>query len=244
MSGENMRAKVAVFLLAILITLGFLFVKIQWSDFYLRIVQEDSFLEYGQFFAYGGASVVAVLAGLGSRKRGYLWNGYVFLFLAFVLMMVSMEEISWGQRLFAVTTPEFFEEHSSQKEINVHNLYPVQHVLHLLYVAVGLVFSFGGIPARRLTSVRESKDAVRMTIRLFSPKWYLMFFFLPVAALYSYFIVLSLLRLSIRQAGNFIIARDQEPAELLLALGLLLYVIVCMIQSKHAAGRTHCRPMP
>jgi hypothetical protein len=59
-----------------------------------------------------------------------------------------------------------------------------------------------------------------------------MLFFLPVTFVYSYFI---LWRSSLYRAGNFIITRDQEPAELLLAMGLLLYVVVCMIQSKHAA---------
>ena len=32
------------------------------------------------------------------------------------------EEISWGQRIFGVETPEWMEEHNRQKEMNLHNL--------------------------------------------------------------------------------------------------------------------------
>lgn len=32
------------------------------------------------------------------------------------------EEISWGQRLFGVQTPEFFAKHNAQNETNLHNL--------------------------------------------------------------------------------------------------------------------------
>jgi len=33
-----------------------------------------------------------------------------------------MEEISWGQRVFGIETPQWFLKHNKQGEINVHNL--------------------------------------------------------------------------------------------------------------------------
>ncbi len=32
------------------------------------------------------------------------------------------EEISWGQRIFGIKTPKYFEEHNAQDEMNIHNL--------------------------------------------------------------------------------------------------------------------------
>ena len=33
-----------------------------------------------------------------------------------------MEEISWGQRIFGIESPEWFLKHNRQVETNVHNL--------------------------------------------------------------------------------------------------------------------------
>ncbi len=39
-----------------------------------------------------------------------------------VLFFGMGEEISWGQRVFGIETPEFFAEANAQKETNLHNL--------------------------------------------------------------------------------------------------------------------------
>jgi hypothetical protein len=46
----------------------------------------------------------------------------VWLFLAFLFFFGAMEEISWGQRIFGVQSPEWFLEHNRQSELNIHNL--------------------------------------------------------------------------------------------------------------------------
>ncbi len=46
---------------------------------------------------------------------------FFILFGAFC-MWAFLEEISFGQRLFEIEPPQFFVDHSSQPEINVHNL--------------------------------------------------------------------------------------------------------------------------
>jgi len=42
--------------------------------------------------------------------------------LAALFVVAAGEELSWGQRLLAFGTPEFFERHNLQRETNLHNL--------------------------------------------------------------------------------------------------------------------------
>ncbi len=43
-------------------------------------------------------------------------------FLGLLLLFGAMEEISWGQRILGVTSPEWFMRHNRQGETNIHNL--------------------------------------------------------------------------------------------------------------------------
>jgi hypothetical protein len=42
--------------------------------------------------------------------------------VAIFCLLVAMEEISWGQRLFAYRPPTYFLEHNFQQELNLHNV--------------------------------------------------------------------------------------------------------------------------
>ncbi|MBD0352639.1 MAG: hypothetical protein ICV65_15935 [Flavisolibacter sp.] len=47
---------------------------------------------------------------------------FVTLMLGLVLFFGAGEEISWGQRIFGIQSPEYFKEHNTQGETNIHNL--------------------------------------------------------------------------------------------------------------------------
>jgi len=55
------------------------------------------------------------VAGKANRN----WLALVF---AVLLILLFAEEISWGQRIFGLGTPEFISQNSFQREINLHNL--------------------------------------------------------------------------------------------------------------------------
>jgi hypothetical protein len=157
------------------------------------------------------------------------------------MMFISLEEMSWGQRIFGLSTPDWFQQHNTQREISVHNLGPVQRVLHLLYALVGFLFSFGWIPVKCVSSIRTLTADVQTTIFLFSPKWYLMLYFVPTTFIYSYFLlttnmgrkVTHLFGLKTVVIGNFVLWRDQEPAEFLLSLGFLLFVTAIVMRLRY-----------
>ncbi len=97
------------------------FLNDRFKDFYYMSAQEDEYLEWGTFWAFIFAAAVCVLAGVWQRRTtGDLpW----FLFgVAVFCVVVAMEEISWGQRVFAYRPPVYFLEHNFQQELNVHNV--------------------------------------------------------------------------------------------------------------------------
>jgi len=46
----------------------------------------------------------------------------VWFFLGLLFLFGAMEEISWGQRILGIKSPEWFMRHNRQGEINIHNL--------------------------------------------------------------------------------------------------------------------------
>ena len=46
----------------------------------------------------------------------------IFFVLAIIMFLAAGEELSWGQRILHVKTPDFFAHRNIQKEINLHNL--------------------------------------------------------------------------------------------------------------------------
>jgi hypothetical protein len=66
----------------------------------------------------------------------------LFLTMTFLLAMAFLfgagEEISWGQRIFHIHSPAFFEAHNAQHETNLHNLVIGHEKVNRLVFAKGL----------------------------------------------------------------------------------------------------------
>ena len=94
-----------------------------------------------------GAFFVAGLAGLWHLRalaREGVPGGTRALFglISLGLLVVAMEEISWGQWFFRFETPEAIEWRNMQGELNLHNLawgYGKSEVLRMTFAAGGLV---------------------------------------------------------------------------------------------------------
>ncbi|MBI5407869.1 MAG: hypothetical protein HZA14_00725 [Nitrospirae bacterium] len=63
---------------------------------------------------------------------------FIYIGIAVVLLALAGEEISWGQRLFHVQTPEFYAELNRQKETNIHNL--VEMGFTPMYALASVIF--------------------------------------------------------------------------------------------------------
>lgn len=68
----------------------------------------------------------------------------------FVLFFGAGEEISWGQRIFKIRSPELFEKHNHQGEINLHNLqigrYKINKIVFSQMLGLGVAFYFFVLP--------------------------------------------------------------------------------------------------
>ncbi len=110
---------VAVALWAGLVVLFFL-----EPDFYIWLATEDALGENLTAIFYGLAGVFLLILPFRSSKRGWpLFHSYALSsLLAIFFIFVAGEEISWGQRLFHIDTPDSLVEKNVQQELNFHNL--------------------------------------------------------------------------------------------------------------------------
>ncbi len=94
----------------------------KWNeDLYYRSVQEDEYLEWATFWAFMAAAALSFAVAWRQRRSG-LKVPWFLLGVGLFCVFVAMEEISWGQRVFAYRPPSYFLEHNFQQELNLHNV--------------------------------------------------------------------------------------------------------------------------
>lgn len=112
---------------------------------YIWATYEDLFGEWMQFWFFVITFTYCVrLAWKGSRYRLF------FGVLGLCCFYVAMEEISWGQRLLNISSPDFFREHNIQKEMNIHNFFTgpigtplkagLEYALFMAFMGYGVVY--------------------------------------------------------------------------------------------------------
>lgn len=95
-------------------------VDVRWFE--QVYVIEDGPIEWGTAIAQAvGAGVAAWTVWHAPQRAGPLFR-VTWIGLALLCFFAAGEEISWGQRLFHVASPEFFVAHNAQHETNLHNL--------------------------------------------------------------------------------------------------------------------------
>jgi hypothetical protein len=90
---------------------------------FLVWIREDGFVEW---LTFAELLAISAFSFFTSRALGRSDQGStakrVWLFLGFLFLFGAMEEISWGQRVFGIESPQWFLKHNKQGETNVHNL--------------------------------------------------------------------------------------------------------------------------
>jgi hypothetical protein len=92
------------------------------------INREDGIIEYGSAFLLLVCCIVSVI--LAFRFSGQRSRTVMHSLFAFVFFVMVGEEISWGQRIFGLSTPEIMKNINVQDELNIHNLfgYTADHI--------------------------------------------------------------------------------------------------------------------
>lgn len=229
-SAHNQKVAIATALFPLLFVAGMAVGKIATPRLYRYVTAEDSAVEYATFLIYIIASFLAIRLVIDLRKKYSKLYLISYSILAAGLFVIGMEEISWGQRIFNIETPSSLKTHNYKGELNIHNI--KSFPLHNAYIGVGLYGAFA-----RLLIPRSIKNRRRMLVDLFTPPYFLcLYFFIPAVLYihyqYLYYGFLAPLGLSWTEfygelyTESFITGRDQEPIELLLALGFLLFVAI------------------
>jgi len=139
------RKNKIIFLLPIILVIFFIIFKIKNAYLYHLFIAEDGPVEWLQFTFFLLASIFSFLTALSFFKKKNFWLGSVFFILSFGLFFVAGEEISWGQRILGIATPEEIAQKNVQNETTIHNLDFFQGKLPQIYILIGLWGSFGWI---------------------------------------------------------------------------------------------------
>jgi len=109
-----------------------------------QIIAEDNFGEWLTVLFSLTASLLFITSGYFGVRLAYLLGIGWFFF--------AMEEISWGQRIFGLTSPDFFLRLNIEQEVTIHNLYVGINGLYILTNLFILLF---------MTSLRNVKMFVK-----------------------------------------------------------------------------------
>jgi hypothetical protein len=137
----------AVVALGIVLVLGYATMLLDRSavDF---VLEEDGLIEWLGTLGLLTASIAFFITFLRSRPAGdRVLKRIVLLLLALIFLFGAGEEISWGQRLLGLSTPEAIEEANSQDELTIHNLdwfgehglFKLNRLFQVLWVVIGVI---------------------------------------------------------------------------------------------------------
>lgn len=110
-----------LFVITLMLAVGFILVFTNARSFALY-TQEDGIVEW--------LTVLGLLLGAAVcfTRIFHFWKGRSWFFLGItalmglVLFFGAGEEISWGQRILGIKSPEYFQQNNLQGETNFHNL--------------------------------------------------------------------------------------------------------------------------
>jgi hypothetical protein len=176
------------------------------GDLGLRLFAEDSAVEWLTAVTILATSGLAGIMAMILWREGLRAQAFAYGLLCVASLLAAGEEISWGQRLFGVETPDSVREANQQGELNIHNLDVVYEPYVGVMLLVGLYGSAGSWFVYRFKQWRTSN-------------WYL---FMPPVFLAGAFLQLAVYRI-LRYAGasghNY-----GEWCELCVAVAIAIFV--------------------
>ncbi len=130
-------------------------------QFYLELAAEDALGENLTALLYGVAGFMIIIHCLRKDQRvTNSWRAAILpMLLGLFFIFIAGEEVSWGQRMLGISTPEAIREQNVQGEMNLHNLRFFgenagilnQHTaLNAFALLFGVVFPLGYFFVRRI----------------------------------------------------------------------------------------------
>jgi cell division protein FtsW (lipid II flippase) len=142
MSKLTFTEKFILALVLVMLIIGYILFYSDLSKF-VTYVQEDGIVEWLTVLGLILGCIVCVRRFIRLRKYRKAWFLFVTIGLALMLFFAAGEEISWGQRILGLKSPEFFMEDNTQKELNFHNLVVDGVKLNKVIFSIGLIAAMG-----------------------------------------------------------------------------------------------------
>lgn len=176
----------------------------------LWLLGENHPIELASFFLFLVAGIIGIRSGFlvyGGKEK---YMGFFFLLFGMLMLIIGMEEISWGQQLFGFETPDSLKARNAQGETNLHNVHALQGHSEWFRLLFGLA-GICGILLRRSSRFRQ----------ISMPLWLLPWF--GVIVLHAAVDVTDdLIPTTVRAA--YVVQRSSEMVELLIAISGFLYI--------------------
>jgi hypothetical protein len=185
---------------------------------FIALTAEDGWIENAQFALFCLAAVLAFKIYRRLRQdRVYPW-ALVYGVVAILLVWVAGEEISWGQRIFGIGTPELLAD-NRQGEMNLHNLPGVMDGISeiadiIVLTTIGLAIGFGWYTRNLIP------ESWRPQLWIPHPS------LIPAALCHLSFKLAR--RFYFVDGGGKLISRLQEPVELILIAAVVLFLLMVL----------------
>lgn len=122
-AGERIVGTLLVTLVA---TLGLYVVYLASLDkhAYRILIEEDGIIEYGSSFFWAISAIALIFCVVKNKLSQAIHNFWPLPYLLLIAFFIICggEEISWGQRIFDLDTPEILKSVNVQNEITLHNI--------------------------------------------------------------------------------------------------------------------------
>lgn len=207
------KQKVIFFCFAVTLMAVGLYIRLEHYSLHEILGREDGVYEYIQFFVLLISSILFFRLFIKNPRSKNSFMKFFFLILALTFFVVSMEEISWGQRLLGFETPYHLNLINVQDETNIHNISFIHNSVRYIYIMI-LVWSLSGLLIKFLFGLYQRKFKPTKMVTdlvhhfLILPR-YLIVYFLPLA-------------INLLPFDNFA-PQDFELAETFMCLGLLIH---------------------
>jgi len=176
---------------------------------YLWFVREDGPVEYATALVFLIGSLTACLAVTWARD---LQTRLFLELFAFGMLFIALSEVSFGQRVLGLETPDGLASINRQQEISLHNVRSVEFVVYRIMPLVILAYAmFSRRLAGRIGRGGIGRHVSRDLLAVAPIPWFAATYFLPMA-------LYCLNRWMVEDA----VFKDQEPSELFLAIGFFL----------------------
>jgi hypothetical protein len=134
--------KMVLLLVIVMLAVGY-YLFFTDLDLFGRYVVEDGIVEWLTVLGLLLGCYVCLARFFRLNGKRNWWFLTVVLVLGIMLFFAAGEEISWGQRILGLKSPEFFNKNNAQHETNFHNLIVDGVKLNKLIFSVMLSIAMG-----------------------------------------------------------------------------------------------------